>query len=159
VPGSSGLLWKVRYLGIALIQLCAALFVLYYCGTDWKCKCKLVFAMAAWYHSVPEYNIHTEPRYEPSNIKVLGISGPAWCVFSPSLHSSMLSYGIPLTYRMEVCVGAPMDKSRKNGDLDEVLGNPGKVIGSRSRLILDGRVGTAFGMVGNNLLSSGFAGR
>jgi len=52
-----------------------------------------------------------------------------------------------------------MDKSRKNGDLDEVLGNPGKVIGSRSRLILDGRVGTAFGMVGNNLLSSGFAGR
>jgi len=60
---------------------------------------------------------------------------------------------------MEVCVGAPMDKSRKNGDLDEVLGNPGKVIGSRSRLILDGRVGTAFGMVGNNLLSSGFAGR
>jgi len=29
--------------------------------------------MAAWYRSVPGYNIHTEPRYEPSNIKVLDI--------------------------------------------------------------------------------------
>lgn len=87
---------------------------------------------------MPEYNIHTKPRYEPSNIKVLRISGPAWCVFLS--FSSFVNVVIRDSVDLdEVCVGAsgvvdwaPMEKSRKNGDLGGILRNPGKVIGSRS---------------------------